>query len=110
MKQNTIEEGKHLGIVAYITLIGTLIAFFRNQEKRNDFISFHTRQGLGLWVLFMAMGFVVSVFDNWNITYSWWIFFSVLFMYAIFGAINGKTTKVPILGDLFQKLFKNIGQ
>ncbi len=68
MDQNTIEEGKTLGIVAYITLIGVLIAFFMNQEKRNTYTAFHTRQGLGLWLLFMIMGYVVSYFNNWNIS------------------------------------------
>lgn len=110
MDQNTIEEGKSLGIVAYITIIGVLIAFFMNQEKRNPFISFHVRQGLGLWILFMIMGYVVSYFNNWNITYSWWIFFSVLFIYGIIGAISGKMNKIPILGSVFQNLFKSIGQ
>jgi len=28
MNQNTIDEGKTLGIVAYLTLFGTLISFF----------------------------------------------------------------------------------
>lgn len=110
MDQNTVEDGKQMSIIAYITLIGTLIAFFTNQEKRNAFTSFHIRQALGLWLLFMAMGYVVGIFDNWNITYSWWIFFSVLFIYGIIGAINGKANKVPLLGDLFQKIFKSIGQ
>ena len=46
MDQNTVEEGKQMGIIAYITLIGTLIAFFTNQDKRNAFTSFHIRQAL----------------------------------------------------------------
>lgn len=110
MDQNTIEEGKTLGIVAYITLIGVLIAFFMNQEKRNAFTFFHVRQGLGLWIVFMAMGYVVSYFNNWNITFAWWVFFSVLFIYGIFGAISGKMNKIPLLGDLFQNIFKSLGQ
>ncbi len=110
MNQNTVEEGKTLALVAYLTLIGTLIAFFMNQEKRNAFTSFHIRQALGLWLLFMAMGYVVGIFNNWNITYSWWIFFSVLFIYGVMGAITGKANKIPLLGDFFQKLFKSIGQ
>ncbi|GFZ84693.1 hypothetical protein GCM10011531_14430 [Aquaticitalea lipolytica] len=110
MTDQTIQEGKTLAIVSYFTLIGTLIAFFMNNEKRNQFTAFHTRQALGLWLLEMILGFVVSGFDNWMITYSFWIFIAVLFLYAIFGAITGKLYSVPLLGDFFQKLFKNIGQ
>ncbi|MFK7831670.1 MAG: hypothetical protein AB8B52_00205 [Winogradskyella sp.] len=110
MNEHTVEDGKTLGVVAYLTLIGVLIAFFMNQDKRNPFISFHIRQGLGLWILYFAIGYVVGSFDSWMVTYSFWIFFSVLFIYGIFGAVSRQTNKIPLLGDLFQKLFKSIGQ
>ncbi len=109
MDQNTVEEGKTLAIVAYLTLIGTLIAFFMNQDKRNPLITFHVRQGLGLWLLYFALGYIIGTFDSWMITYSFWIFFSVLFIYGIFGAVSGNTNKIPLLGDFFQKIFKSIG-
>lgn len=110
MNQNTIDEGKTLGLVAYLTLFGTLIAFYMNQEKRNPFTSFHIRQALGLGLLYIIIASVVSNFNNMTISMSFWIFFSVLFLYGIFGAITGKMNKIPLLGDLFQNVFKSIGQ
>lgn len=110
MNQNTIEEGKTLGLVAYLTLIGTLIAFFLNQEKRNPFISFHVRQALGLGFLYIIMGYFIGYFDSWMITYTFWIFFGVLFFYGLLGAATGKLHKIPFLGDFFQNVFKSIGQ
>jgi len=110
MNEQTIEEGKTLGLVAYLTLFGTLIAFFMNQDKRNPFTSFHVRQGLGLGILYITLGFLITSFDNWMITYSFWIFFSVLYVYGIFGAVTGKLNEIPLLGDFFQKIFKSIGQ
>lgn len=110
MDQNTIEEGKTLGVVAYLTLFGTLIAFFMNQDKKNPFTSFHIRQALGLGLLYIMIAFVVSSLDSMNISFSFWIFFSILYLYGLFGAITGKMNKIPILGDLFQNLFKSIGQ
>ncbi len=111
MTEQTIKEGKTYAFVAYITLIGTLIAFFMNQEKRNSFTSFHIRQALGLWLLYMLIAyFFVSRFDMWMISFAFWTFFFVLFLYGIIGAMTGKLHKVPLVGDLFQKLFKSIGQ
>lgn len=107
MDQNTIDEGKTLGLVAYLTLFGTLIAYFMNQDKRNPFTAFHIRQALGLGFLYVIIGFFISYFDSWMITYSFWIFFSVLFFYGLFGAITGKLNKIPLLGDFFQKVFKS---
>lgn len=109
MNQQDIDSGKTLGFVAYLTVIGVLIAFFMNQEKKNKFVFFHIRQGLGLWLMYFLLGYFVGSFDSWMVTYSFWIFFSVLFIYGIFGAISGKMNSVPIIGDLFQKLFKSIG-
>ncbi|RKE95256.1 hypothetical protein [Ichthyenterobacterium magnum] len=110
MTEQTIQEGKTLALVSYITLIGTLIAFFMNRDSRNPFTAFHTRQALGLWLLQMALGYVVGGFDSWMLTYSFWIFFIVLFLYGVLGALSGKLNSVPILGPFFQKLFASIGQ
>ena len=110
MNKNTVEDGKTMALVAYLTLIGTLVAFFLNQEKRNDFVTFHVRQALGLGLLYIAIGYIVSSLDSLMVSMSFWIFFSVLFLYGIFGAITGKANKIPLLGDLFQNLFKSIGQ
>lgn len=110
MDQNTIEEGKNLALVAYLTLFGTLVAFYMNQDRKNPFTLFHIRQGLGLGLLYITIAFLISSFDNMNISVAFWIFFSVLYLYGIFGAITGKMNKIPILGDFFQKVFNTIGQ
>ncbi|MEZ4856016.1 MAG: hypothetical protein R2812_06025 [Gelidibacter sp.] len=110
MNEQTIQEGKTLAVVSYLTLIGTLIAFFMNNEKRNSFTAFHTRQALGLWILEMIFGFVTSGFDSWSITFSFWLFFGILFFYGIFNAFIGKAQSIPLLGDFFQKIFASIGK
>ena len=110
MTEDTIQKGKTLAFVSYLTLIGTLIAFFMNQETRNPFASFHIRQALGLWLLQMALGYFIGGFDNWMITYSFWIFFGVMFIYGMIGALTGKLNSVPFLGAFFQKLFASIGR
>ena len=72
MDQNTIDEGKTLGLVAYLTLIGTLIAFFMNREKPNPFTAFHIRQGLGLGILYMIIAYVVSSLNSMMASMSFW--------------------------------------
>ncbi|MBU2927063.1 MULTISPECIES: hypothetical protein [Winogradskyella] len=109
MTQNTIDEGKTLGLVAYLTLFGTLIAFFMNQDKKNPFTFFHIRQALGLGITYILIAFVITSFDSIMISMSFWIFFSVLYLYGIYGAITGKQNKIPLLGDYFQKVFNSIG-
>ncbi len=108
MDSNSIKEGKTLAFVAYITIIGVLIAFFMNQEKKNTFTSFHIRQSLGLWLLYFIFGYVVSGFDSWTLTYAFWICFGILFVYGILGAVTGNSNKVPLLGNAFQNIFRSL--
>jgi len=109
MENTPNSNNDSLAIVAYITLIGTLIAFFMNRDKRNPLVLFHVRQALGLWLLQMVLGYFIGAFDSWMISMSFWIFFIVLFLYGIFGAVSKKMNEVPVLGPFFQKLFASIG-
>jgi len=111
MNQQTIDDGKQMAMISYFTIIGVIIAFYMNAEKNNNpFTSFHVRQSLGLLLTFFALGYIIGGFDNLMISMSWWIFFAVLLVFGIITAINGKTQPTPILGALYQKLFKNLGK
>ena len=108
MTDEIIEEGRVPAIISYITIIGTIIAFFLNNDKKNKFASFHIRQALGLWLTFFALGYIVGVFDNWLMTFAFWFFFGVLFIYGFINAVAGNAQTVPILGAFFQKIFSNL--
>lgn len=50
---NTIIKGKQTAIISYLTLVGSVIAIFMNQdENRSNFASFHIRQALGIFSTF----------------------------------------------------------
>lgn len=110
MTENEIKEGKLLAILAYFPIFGTLIAFFLNADKKNNFTSFHIRQALGLWLLQFTLGYIIGGFDSWMISTSFWVFFGALLIYGILNAIAGKCNPIPLLGDFFQRIFKSLGQ
>ncbi len=110
MTDETILEGRSYAIISYITIIGTIIAFFMNNDKKHDFAYFHIRQALGLWLTFFALGYVVGIFDNWLITFAFWLFFGILFIYGFINAVAGKPQTVPIVGEFYQKIFSSIGK
>lgn len=105
---NTIEEGKSTAITAYILIVGALIAMSMNADDKNPYASFHIRQALGLSILFVAIGYSISGFEDPMITFPFWIFMSVLWGYGIVSAIKGETTPIPLLGNFFQKFFKKL--
>lgn len=105
---NTIEAGKTAAITSYILGIGVFIAMSMNSEDKNEFASFHIRQGLGITLTFISLGLIVNNFDSLMISVPMWIFISVLWTYGIFSAIKGETKPVPLLGEYFQKWLKSI--
>lgn len=106
--QEDIKKGKTAAIISYILFIGPLIALSMNSESKNKFASFHIRQGLGLTISFIALGLLISNFNFPMVTISMWIFISILCVYGLITAANGETKPLPLLGNFFQKIFKNI--
>ena len=103
-----MEQNKNAAIVAYLTIIGAVIAIFMNNENKSAFASFHIRQALGIFLTFFALGYPIGYFDNWMISSAFYVFFFILWIYGFMGALNGEEKKVPLVGDFYQNLFKNL--
>lgn len=108
MSIDTTEEGKTAAIVSYITIIGCIIAIFLNMDPKNSFARFHIRQAFGIHIAFYGLGILVSQFDNWLISSSFYVFFIVLWVYGFVGAVQERKTSIPLLGNSFQSWFKFI--
>lgn len=106
MQSDYEKQGKTSALVAYITIIGTIIAFFMNKESKNKFASFHIRQGLGLWIVFYVLGAFVSLFtDSWLISSAFYVFIFTLLIYGLVSASKEESKPVPFLGEYFQQWF-----
>jgi uncharacterized membrane protein len=103
-----MEQNKNAAIVAYLTIIGSVIAIFMNSENKSSFASFHIRQALGIFLTFFALGYPIGYFDSWMISSAFYIFFFILWIYGFMGALNGEEKKVPLVGDFYQNLFKSL--
>jgi len=105
-----IERGKTLAFISYLTIFGLVIGLIMNNESKNPFTAFHVRQSLGLWGSFFLLGYFIGIFDSWNITFAFWIFFGALFIYGFFCALTGKAIPVPLFGKFYQKLFEKVNK
>ena len=102
-------EGKTIAIIAYLTIIGLIIAFVMNNDKKNPFANFHIRQSLGLGLTALALSLInIIPILGWLISFIG--FFIILFMWimGLLNAINGKEKTVPILGEKYKEWFKTI--
>jgi len=106
---NTSDKQNNAAVIAYITLIGTVIAIFMNQEEnKTEFASFHIRQALGIFISFFLLGYFVGYADSWTATSAFYIFYFILWIYGFLNALQGQTKELPIVGAFFQKIFKNL--
>lgn len=105
MQSDYEKQGKTAAIVAYITLIGTIIALFMNNDSKNQFASFHIRQALGLWIMFYVLIALAGIFRSDFIHFGFWIFSIILIIYGLITATREEKKEVPLVGKFFQEWF-----
>ena len=104
-----IDKSKNTAIVAYLTIIGSIIAIFMNQEEnKSEFASFHIRLALGLFLSFFMLGYFVGYADSWTATSAFYIFYFILWIYGFLGALQGEKKELPVVGSFFQNTFKSL--
>tara|TARA_R110001583_G_scaffold4351_4_gene25241 strand:+ start:4877 stop:5203 length:327 start_codon:yes stop_codon:yes gene_type:complete len=108
MKNVDVHEGKSIAIISYLWWIGLIIAYIMNSNKKNTFASFHIRQMLGLLLLSVVAGLLRNYVDA-TLGYIIGMASFVLWVIGFIGATKGEDKKIPLVGDLFQDWFKNIG-
>ncbi len=106
---NLMEDGKNFAIISYLTAIGLIIAFVLNNEKRNDFTTFHIRQSLGIFLAMFIFGmFSYLPFIGWIISVLGLVLLVILWIAGVMNAVNGHKKPVPILGEYFNSIFSGI--
>jgi uncharacterized membrane protein len=102
-------EGKTEAILAYLTIIGLVIAFVMNNEKKYPFATYHIKQSLGLMItglilaaisLIPVVGWLVYIVGIFLLFFLWIV--------GLIKAVNGKMEPVPVLGEKYLELFKNL--
>ena len=102
MEQSVKEEGKTIAIIAYVTIIGLIIAFVMNSSKNNEFAKFHIGQSLRIAILGIIIN-VVSRFLPASLSIVASILslgIIVLWVLGLINAINLKETPVPVIGTI----------
>ena len=108
MDSKTIEEGRQIAIISYLTIIGLVIAFSMNMETKNEYAKMHIRQSLGLNILFYSIAIFIGYFNSWMISGPFYVSFIVLWTFGFVNAIQREHRPIPLVGDYFQEWFKSI--
>lgn len=97
MNHDSHGTDKIVAILGYVTLVGWLVAIVLYGKHTSSFTTFHLRQSLGLIITGALLALVPLI--------GWLMNIAVLlvWLYAIYHAIQGRQEKVPVLGDFYQE-------
>ncbi len=109
MSETTAGNEKTIGIIAYLSLIGWIIAFVMHNGNKTEYGAFHLRQMLGILIVGILLNVIGSVVGIAILAYILQGASFVLWLLGFIGAIQGEKKLVPVLGSQFQDWFKGIG-
>lgn len=107
------QEDKTVAILAYITLIGFIVAIVMHGNNKTKLGAFHLRQALtliigavALWFVMLIMMFIPFV----NVLFVFlspfvWLGVLVLVIIGIINASGGQEKPLPLIGGLADKFF-----
>ena len=95
-------QDRIIAVVAHITIVGWVIAMVMNAQKRGEFAGFYIRQCLGLHALAAIGSFIPGV----RLVIG--VVVLILLILSLIGAVNGKKSPSPYIGNYFQDWFKGV--
>lgn len=97
-----------MAVLAYVLFFVPLLT---GDAKKDDFVKFHTKQGLVLFltvVLINVVRWMMPFSLYWTLGWIFWLLSMgtlVLLIIGIVNAVNGKKEMLPVIGKM-EKLFK----
>lgn len=98
-------------MIAYITLIGWIVAYVKSKEERSALVNYHLEQALGLVIASIvwsvALGIVIAVLPS---ALAGMVSFAGLLplVFMVFGIINASNNvqqPIPVIGKMFENRF-----
>ncbi len=97
--------GKSKAIIAYMTIVGLLIAISMNKDESHEFASWHIKNMFGLTIMFFVS--VAMSYQEYLIFAGRVFFFGSMFfwLFSIVMALLNKKVGIPLLSDKFNNWF-----
>lgn len=109
IERQTVSEGKAIAIIAYLTIIGFIVAYLLNNDKRNSYAAYHIRQGLGVGLTSIVAGMIgVVPFLGWIAALAVIVLYVIMLITGIITAANGQEKPVMFMGKKFEEWFRTI--
>ena len=98
-------ENENLCALLTYLIIGIIWHFADEKMKKNEFVKFHSKQAINLWLIFIIGDAVLSLVRILNIPFStiFSVFILVVGIIAAINALNGRKEEVLIIGQFAEK-------
>ena len=104
-------EDKTVAIVAYLTIIGFIVAIVLHGQKKTALGSYHLRQMLGIIITGFVGGIIswlsVFILIGFILVPCFYVFMFIIWIMGLIAAINGEEKPTLLLGKQYQEWFKN---
>lgn len=105
-------KNKTLAIVAYITLIGWIVAYiqYKNQNEKDQLVRYHLGQALGIFIFSIALNIALTIIAAIIPSLATILSLAgllplILLILGIISAANEAMSPVPGIGKLFENKF-----
>lgn len=121
------DDGKTVATIAYLTLIGFVLAIIQHGSNKTKLGAYHLRQVVGfivtgigsaifLWLISIPMLYMNMSYQNIAnyaafisiVSFIVWIGLLVCTIISFVNALNGRAKPAPIFGKLYENLFSNM--
>lgn len=103
---------KTLAMVAYLTIIGWLVAYFqyKNSDEKSLLVRYHLEQALGIFIIAIGLGMAIGIVSSVVPALSGILSLVslvplILLVLGIITASNEACRPVPVVGKLFEQKF-----
>ena len=102
MEETSKKDQKN--IIAVISYIGFLCLIPILMKEKDEFVKFHAKQGLVLFIAEIATMLIAWIpILGWLVGFVAWIIWLVLSIIGIINVVNGKQVPLPIIGKFAGK-------
>ena len=101
---NSAPKGKNIAIIAYLTFVGTILAYYMNSDKKSAFATWHIKNMFGLLII-LFVSIIAQNYYELGAAILWWCGF-IGWVISLLMALFGRQQGIPFLSEKFQQWFR----
>ncbi len=109
----TTNEDRTVAILAYLTLIGFIVAVVMHGNKKTELGTYHLRQALGLMIASVVLSVAIMILSvipiiqllTFVVGPIAWLAIFALWIMGLIAAVNGQKKPIPVVGSQFEQWF-----